>query len=70
VANFLDKNKDRLYEDLEAAVQGSASAHVAGLFAETAKRGTQGGRFGAFLPLPRHTLFYLHFAKVASANNQ
>jgi len=57
---FLDKNKDRLYDDLEACMGSSGSAYLRGLFPQpdnasggvggggggaSSKRETQGGRF-------------------------
>lgn len=50
VTGFLDKNKDRLYDDLEACVCSSSSPYLRGLFADhgsssNAKKESQGGRF-------------------------
>jgi len=47
VSGFLDKNKDRLYDDLEACITSSNSSYVVNLFEGTSdnKRETQGGRF-------------------------
>ena len=47
VTGFLDKNKDRLYDDLEACCSASMNPYVASLFKEDTgnKKETQGGRF-------------------------
>lgn len=51
MTGFLDKNKDRLYDDLEACVSSSSSSFLQGLFSDesngnpSAKKETQGGRF-------------------------
>ena len=47
MTGFLDKNKDRLYDDLEACVSSSENAYLKSLFTEDSsnKKETQGGRF-------------------------